>query len=218
MIGVELKGVTKSYKLKNGEVKPIITDLTATVPWKNIGLVGRNGAGKSTFLRLLAGIIEPDEGDIRRNASISFPLGFRGSFHRDLSGIENVRFVSRIYGQNTEYIVDYVREFSELGQFLNEPYKTYSSGMGARLAFGLSLAMDFDIYLIDEIMSVGDKNFQEKSSAAFHDRMKTACLYMVSHSMEVLEEYCEAGIMLENGVLTYYDDIADAVAAYNGLF
>lgn len=213
---IELLNVSKSYPLRKGR-RNILNGVTMALPWDNIAILGRNGAGKSTFLRMIAGIEEPDGGIIRRKKSISWPLGFRGSFHRELSGLENVRFVARIYGQDTEEMVEKVQDFAELGQFYYEPVKSYSSGMGARLAFGVSMAVDFEVYLIDEIMAVGDARFRAKSKQAFLDRLPHSRLVMVSHSMNNLREYCQTGLVVHNGKMTYYDDIEDAIKRYNKL-
>ncbi|WP_235889080.1 MULTISPECIES: ABC transporter ATP-binding protein [Maritimibacter] len=213
---IELQNVSKSYTIKGGR-RNILNGVSMALPWDNIAILGRNGAGKSTFLRMIAGIEEPDGGDIRRNKTISWPLGFRGSFHRELSGVENVRFVARIYGQDTEEMVEKVRDFAELGQFYHEPVKTYSSGMGARLAFGVSMAVNFEVYLVDEIMAVGDARFKAKSKKAFQDRLPYSRLVMVSHSMNNLREYCQTGLVLDSGKMTYYEDIEDAIKRYEQL-
>ncbi|MZR12582.1 ATP-binding cassette domain-containing protein [Maritimibacter sp. DP07] len=213
---IEMLNVSKSYTLRGGR-QQILNGATIKLPWQNVGVLGRNGAGKSTILRLLAGIEEPDGGIIRRHKTLSWPLGFRGSFHRELSGMENVRFVARIYGQNTEEMVQKVQDFAELGKFFYEPFRTYSSGMGARLAFGVSMAVDFEVYLIDEIMAVGDARFRAKSKQAFHDRLPHSRLVMVSHSMSNLREYCQTGLVVHNGIMTYYEDLEEAIDRYNKL-
>ena len=213
---IELFNVSKTYKLKSGR-KTILNGVTASIPWKNIGVLGRNGAGKSTFLRLISGIEEPDSGIVKRSKSFSWPIGFRGSFHPMLSGIENVRFVARLYGQNTEEMIDKVEDFAELGQFFYEPVKTYSSGMGARLAFGLSMAIKFEVFLVDEVMAVGDAKFQAKSKAAFKAMLPTSKIIMVSHSMSSIREYCDAGLVIDNGRMTYFEDLDEAIARYEEL-
>ncbi|CUJ17394.1 ABC transporter ATP-binding protein [Cognatishimia activa] len=210
---IELFNVSKTYKLKSGR-KTILNGVTASIPWKNIGVLGRNGAGKSTFLRLISGIEEPDSGIVKRSKSFSWPIGFRGSFHPMLSGIENVRFVARLYGQNTEEMIDKVEDFAELGQFFYEPVKTYSSGMGARLAFGLSMAIKFEVFLVDEVMAVGDAKFQAKSKAAFKAMLPTSRIIMVSHSMSSIREYCDSGLVIDNGRMTYFEDLEEAIARY----
>jgi len=210
---IDLKNVSKTYKLRAGR-KVILNGATISLPWRNTAILGRNGAGKSTLLRLLAGIEQPDTGTTTRHKTISWPIGFRGSFHHELSGIENVRFVARIYGQNTEKMIDEVEAFAELGQFFYEPFKTYSSGMGARLAFGLSMAINFEVFLIDEVMAVGDERFQRKSKKAFQERLPSSRIIMVSHSMPALRDYCQSGLVVHEGHLTYYDDLEEAIARY----
>lgn len=213
---IELLNVSKTYRLKTGR-KTILNGVTANLPWRNTAILGRNGAGKSTFLRLISGIEEPDSGIVKRTKSFSWPIGFRGSFHPMLSGIENVRFVARLYGQNTEEMVEKVQDFAELGQFFYEPVRSYSSGMGARLAFGLSMAIKFEVFLVDEVMAVGDAKFQAKSKAAFKAMLPTSRIIMVSHSMPALREYCEAGLVIDNGRMTYFEDLEEAIKRYQEL-
>jgi capsular polysaccharide transport system ATP-binding protein len=212
---IKLTRVSKAYKIKEGQKKIILDDVTMAIPRRNIGILGRNGMGKSTFLRMLAGIEDPDQGKITRDVVMSWPIGFRGSFHRELTGRENVRFVARVYGQNTEYVIDYVRDFAELGSFFDEPVKSYSSGMGARLAFGLSMAVKFQVYLIDELMSVGDARFQTKCKNVFQEKMAASNLIMVSHSMPALRDFCDLGIVVDNGTLTVYENLEDAIDKYD---
>ncbi len=213
---IDLLDVSKTYKFRTGR-RVILNGATMTLPWRNIAILGRNGAGKSTLLRLMSGIEKPDSGVIRRHKKLSWPLGFRGSFHQELSGIENVRFVARIYGQNTEKMIESVEAFAELGPFFYEPLKTYSSGMAARLAFGMSMAIDFEVFLVDEVMSVGDARFQEKSKAAFKERMPRSRILMVSHSMPALREYCDTGLVVTDGRLEYYEDLERAIDRYRQL-
>ncbi len=206
--------VTKSYRLK-GVRKVILDNLSFTFPDdKNIAVMGKNGVGKSTMIRLLAGTEPPDKGRIYRTQKVSWPLGFAGGFNGSMTGLENIRFVSRIYGQDTDKIIEYVTEFAELGPSLRLPIKTYSSGMKARLAFGLSMAIDFQVYLIDEITAVGDEKFKKKSRAVFHDKLATSQIIMVSHSPNTIKEYCDCGLLLENGQVTYYPTIDELLGAY----
>lgn len=181
---------------------------------RNIGLLGINGAGKSTLLRLIAGSEAPTTGKIIRNVKMSWPLGFSGGFNGSLTGAENMRFVCRIYGHKIKQVEEFVREFSELGDYLDMPIRTYSSGMKARLAFGLSMAIDFDCYLVDEITGVGDRRFQEKCRDAFKERSKTSSLIMVSHNMPTLKEHCDMGLVLSDGKLSFYEDIDHAIEKY----
>jgi capsular polysaccharide transport system ATP-binding protein len=206
--------VTKSYKLK-GVKKVILDNLSLTLPEdKNLAIMGKNGAGKSTMMRLLAGTEPPDCGHIYRTQKVSWPLGFAGGFNGSMTGIENIRFVSRIYGQDTDRVIEYVTEFAELGPSLRLPIKTYSSGMKARLAFGLSMAIDFQVYLIDEITAVGDENFKKKSQAVFRDKLAESQIIMVSHSPNTIKEYCDCGLLLENGRITYYLTVEELLEAY----
>jgi capsular polysaccharide transport system ATP-binding protein len=212
---IRLEHVTKSYTHK-GEKKYIVRDVSFTIPRGNsIGLIGRNGAGKSTLLRVIAGTIRPDSGRVIRRARVSFPLGFQGSFNQHLSGEQNVRFVARIYQRDTRALIEHVREFAELGNAFYMPVKTYSSGMRARLAFGVSMGIEFDYYLVDEITAVGDKQFRAKCHTAFEQKLSSSDLIMVSHSPGTLKEYCTVGVVLERGELTYYSDIDDALAMHD---
>lgn len=212
---ITFRDVSKRYATNSGRYKIILQGLSLDLPRINIGILGHNGAGKSTFLRLLAGTIQPDSGIIVRNATVSWPLGFAGSFHGGLSGLENVRFVARIYGQDTERVIEYVKDFSELGDFLSMPVRTYSSGMVARLAFGVSMSMNFDYYLVDEIMAVGDQRFKEKSRQEFDTKLAKSNVIMVSHSNNILKDYCDVGAVLHNGRLTVCDHLDDAIALHS---
>ncbi|WP_321338259.1 ABC transporter ATP-binding protein [uncultured Cohaesibacter sp.] len=214
---IELHNLHKKYNIRGGKQKHILRGVTTKFPKRNIGLMGENGAGKSTLLRMIAGFELPDKGTIVKNVNVSFPLGFKGSFNGSLSGLQNTRFVARIYGKNTEEVIDYVKEFSELGEHFYAPVKTYSSGMGAKLAFGVSLAIDFDCYLIDELTAVGDKRFRNKSKEALKSKFDDdgANLIMVSHSEGTIKEYCDYGIIIRDGKLHEFDDIDEAVRFHN---
>ncbi|WP_409587007.1 ABC transporter ATP-binding protein [Vibrio rotiferianus] len=181
---------------------------------RNIGLLGINGAGKSTLLRIIAGAEAPTSGKIKRNVKMSWPLGFSGGFNGSMTGAENLRFVSRIYGADIKQVTEFVRDFSELGDYLDMPIRSYSSGMKARLAFGLSMAIDFDCYLVDEITSVGDSQFQAKCRDAFKARGEKSSLIMVSHSMSTLKEHCDMGLVLSSGELRFFEDINHAIDNY----
>ncbi|CZF80147.1 Polysialic acid transport ATP-binding protein KpsT [Grimontia celer] len=214
---IELVNVSKRYKTPNG-IKQVLKPCSFTFPQgRNIGLLGVNGAGKSTLLRMIAGSEAPTTGKIVRNVKMSWPLGFSGGFNGSLTGYENLRFVTRIYGEDIQRVEAFVREFSELGDYLNMPIKSYSSGMKARLAFGLSMAMDFECYLVDEITGVGDRRFQEKCRDAFKARSEHASIIMVSHSMPTLKEHCDMGAVLDRGELKFYEDINEAIDTYLNL-
>ena len=211
---LKLDRVTKSYHLK-GIRKVIFDELSFIFPeGKNVGIMGKNGAGKSTMMRLLAGTELPDKGHIYRNQKVSWPLGFAGGFNGSMTGIENIRFVSRIYGQDTDRVIDYVTEFAELGPSLRLPIKTYSNGMKARLAFGLSMAIDFQIYLIDEITAVGDASFKAKSRAVFRDKLADSQIIMVSHAPSTIKQYCDCGLLLVDGQATFFPTVEELLAAY----
>ncbi|MFQ8431917.1 ABC transporter ATP-binding protein [Amaricoccus sp. W119] len=209
---IEFRDVSKYYPTPGGR-KVVLDHLNLTLPsGAKIGVLGRNGAGKSTLLGMVAGTAHPNRGEIRRHASISWPLGFAGSFHADLTGAQNVRFVARIYGMDTDTLVDYVEDFAELGEFMDMPVRAYSSGMKARLAFGMSMGIAFDWYLVDEITAVGDSAFRRKSLAVFQDRLREAGLLMVSHSIGTIRSYCDSGLVLEGGTARYFEDVDEAIA------
>jgi capsular polysaccharide transport system ATP-binding protein len=211
---IEFRNVTKYYPTPHGR-KVVLDNLTLTMPaGTKLGVLGRNGAGKSTLLSMIGGTTRPNRGEIRRHASISWPLGFGGTFHPDLTGAQNARFVARIYGRDTDELVEYVENFSELGEFMDMPLRAYSSGMRARLAFGMSMGIAFDWYLVDEITAVGDAAFKRKSLSFFKNRLRNAGLLMVSHSVTTIRSYCTSGLVLEKGRATYYDNIQAAIAAH----
>lgn len=181
------------------------------------GLLGVNGAGKSTTMRLIAGIELPNAGKIRRQVRVSWPLGFAGGMHPLMSGRENVKFVARAYGEDPRRVVRFVEEFAEIGDYMDAAVKTYSSGMMARVAFGLSMAVEFECYLIDEVLAVGDARFQARCKEAFDARRKNSDLIVVSHSMETIKEYCDRAAVLVDGQILMYDNVDKATEAYNRL-
>jgi capsular polysaccharide transport system ATP-binding protein len=214
---IEFKNVSKFYDTKSGK-NILLDDVSFKFPdHKNIGVLGVNGAGKSTLLRLIAGSEYPNSGKIIRTGKYSWPLGFTGSFHDTLTGVENLRFACRIYDANMKYVTEYVKDFSELGKYIEEPIRTYSSGMRSRLAFALSMAIDFDVYLVDEIMGVGDKGFQKKCHDAFDAKRENASVIIVSHSMETIRDYSDVAILLTGEKLKIYDDVDHAIDEYNNL-
>lgn len=212
---IKFQNLTKVYFGRTG--RTVVADnISATFPdGRAIALLGRNGAGKSTLLEMIAGTRLPTSGQILTSGTLSWPVGFAGSFHPDLTGAQNVRFVARIYGADTDETVRFVKDFSELRHKFHQPFRGYSSGMRSRLAFGLSVALPFDTYLIDEVTSVGDASFKEKSMAYLKARMDTAGAIMVSHSTPMIRRICDAAAVLENGRLTYFDDIDEALAQHD---
>lgn len=213
-MSITLHAVSKSYAA-NGLRTHVLRDATfAFPPGRNVAVLGRNGAGKSTLMRLLSGAERPDKGQVVRTGPVSWPLGFSSGFHATMTGVENALFVARLYGQDTEAVLDYLAWFSELGPALHQPIKGYSSGMKARLAFGLSMAIAFDTYLIDEITAVGDESFKDKCRSVFAQRLDQARVIMVSHSLSTVRSYCDCGVILDQGQLTYYDDVDTLIEAY----
>ncbi len=197
----------------------VLEDINLCIPTGvSVGLVGANGAGKSTLLRLIGGMDTPDKGSIERSCSVSWPIGLAGGFQGSMTGRQNVKFVARVHGsdqQHIDQIIARVEAFAEIGSAFDRPVKTYSSGMRARLGFGLSLAFDFDVYLSDEATAVGDQVFRKKATKAFKDRVGQASLIIVSHGEGILKQLCQAGIWLNNGHAFWFDDINDALAAYH---
>ena len=211
---IRLERLSKRFR-RDGVVRHILTDVTFTLPSdRNLALLGRNGAGKSTLMRLIAGTLRPDAGRVATERRLSWPMGFSGGFHPALSGAQNARFVARIYGRDVRALLAEVEEFAELGDAFHLPVGTYSSGMRARLAFALSMAVAFDTYLVDEVIGVGDTRFRQKCAAAFRARLGHAQVIMISHNATTLLKFCEAGIVLEHGQLTYFPDIGAAIAAH----
>jgi capsular polysaccharide transport system ATP-binding protein len=209
-----LDNITKVYDTRQGQ-RTVLDGLNLSVAKsERLGILGRNGAGKSTLIRLISGIEQPTDGKIHRSISISWPLAFSGGFQGSLSGIDNIRFICRVYGVPIEPAIKYVEEFSELGVYLREPVKKYSSGMRARLAFGISMAVDFDCFLIDEIVAVGDSYFQEKSHKELFERRKDRAMIIVSHNVAYVREHCQHAAVLVNGKLHSFDQVEDAYKFY----
>lgn len=214
---IEVKNLYKRYHGPFGG-DWVLKDVNFSIPrGVSVGLVGRNGAGKSTLLRLLGGMDTPDKGQIVQNCKVSWPIGLGGSFQGSMTGRQNVKFVARIHGgeQRIEQIISFVQDFAEIGKAFDQPVKTYSSGMRSRLAFGLSLAFDFDVYLSDEATSVGDASFKAKATQAFRDRIGSASLIMVSHSTGILKDLCQSGLWLHEGKAIWYDKLDDAINDYH---
>jgi capsular polysaccharide transport system ATP-binding protein len=216
---LELRSLTKSYPSRQGR-RYVFRDLSFTFPaGSNIGLIGRNGAGKSTLLRLLGGIDSPDSGEVVSDARISFPVGLAGGFQSSLTARENVAFVCRIHGYFGDELrqrVKSVQDFAEIGDYFDLPVKSYSSGMRSRVAFGLSMAFDFDVYLIDEVMAVGDAQFKAKSKQVLLEKLAHAHVILTSHDMGAIRQFCNTVVHVDAGQVRVYEDIEEGIRAYQG--
>jgi capsular polysaccharide transport system ATP-binding protein len=213
---IKLENVTKYFYTKNRK-KYILQNVTLELPDENIGILGRNGAGKSTLMRMLGGIEFPNSGKIISDKTFSWPLGLGGGFVGNMSGRANIKFVCNLFSkskQQTNQIIEFVYDFSELGNYFDMPIKTYSSGMKGRLGFGLSLAFDFDYMIIDETLSVGDARFRKKAKEALKKKIENCNVILVSHDMKTLQEMCQVGLLVNNGQLTYYEDIQEGIDEY----
>ena len=214
---ISLRNVYKRYHSHHGS-EWVLRDINLDIPSDvSVGLVGRNGAGKSTLLRLIGGMDTPTKGEVRRDCRVSWPIGLAGGFQGSMSGRQNVKFVGRIHqgDQGIDEIIRRVETFAEIGKAFDEPVKTYSSGMRARVAFGMSLAFEFDVYLSDEATAVGDQIFRQKAIKAFKERVGRSSLIIVSHAEPIIKELCQAGIWLNEGATHWYDDVNDALSDYH---
>lgn len=211
------ESLCKSYPVGHGS-KRVLDDVNLTFKrGDRVGLLGRNGAGKTTLIKMIGGVEIPTSGRVVRKMSCSWPLGFNGGFQGSLTGYDNARFIARIYGRDYKDLRDFVEDFTELGGQLRMPVKTYSAGMRARLAFGLSLAIDFDCYLIDEVIMVGDRNFQLKCHSEIFEKRQDRALLLATHGPDYIREYCNLAVILRNGRAEVYEDIERALAIYETL-
>ncbi|MBE6430236.1 MAG: ABC transporter ATP-binding protein [Campylobacter sp.] len=215
---IKLDNLTKFYPLSNGDKYFVFREFTFTFPDDcSIGLIGRNGAGKSTLMRLLSGADIPNAGKVITDKKISWPVGLAGGFQQSLSARDNVKFVARVYGYKGEALeekVRYIEEFAEIGKYFDEPMNTYSSGMRSRIGFGLSMAFDFDYYLIDEAGAVGDAKFKKKSDAIYKEKLSNSKVIMVSHNMAEIKQWCDKVILVNSGMTTVYDDVDEGIEMY----
>ena len=214
---IELSHVCKSYGLPRGR-KVVLDNVSYSFrEGVNMGILGLNGAGKSTLMRIICGAESPDKGVVKRTSRVSWPIGFSGGFHGSLTGRENMRFTCRIYGANIRQVTDFVEDFSELGPYMDMPIRTYSSGMKAKLAFGLSMAIGFDFYLIDEGYAVGDASFRAKSERVFQERKAHSTLLVVAHSTSVIRSNCDNAAILKDGKLVFFETLDEALSVYEGM-
>ena len=216
---IVVRDVHKRYRTDHGIGPWVLQGVNLTIPRSvNLGLVGGNGAGKSTLLRIIGGVDQPNKGDVKRACRVSWPMGYGGGLQGSLSGRQNAKFVCRIHGYiaraDLEDRLKYIQDFAQLGASFDEPVKTYSSGMRSRLQFALSLAIDFDVYISDEVTAAGDAAFKKKAANAFKNLAKKAGLIMVSHSEGTLKQFCQSGIWLHQGKAHWFEKIDDALTAY----
>ncbi|SKC13666.1 capsular polysaccharide transport system ATP-binding protein [Rhizorhabdus histidinilytica] len=214
---IRFENVSKTYHIRKFQ-KQVFSNLNFEIRrGESIGICGANGAGKSTLMRLIAGVEQPTTGRIERSMTTSWPIGYSSAFQASMTGSDNVRFIARIYRQPEQEILDYVEDFAQLGPYFHQPVRTYSSGMAGRLAFGISLAINFDCYLVDEVTGAGDERFRRRSHEELMKRRAEGTLVMVSHDPHMLQQYCERGAVLYGGNLTFYDTVAEASEVHHGL-
>jgi capsular polysaccharide transport system ATP-binding protein len=207
--------VSKTYHGRNLH-KRVLDAISFTIqPGESLGLCGANGAGKSTLMRLIAGVEHPSSGRVTRRMSVSWPIGYTSCFQSSLTGADNARFIARIYSRPIGPLLDFVEDFAQLGTYFHQPLRTYSGGMAARLAFGISLAIDFDVYLVDEVTGAGDARFRQRCHEAMLHRRRTGTLIMVSHEPATLRAFCSRGAVLCDGRLTLFDDLDAAIEAHH---
>jgi len=212
---IKLIDIAKFYETRHGRVRIFDHVNLAIGPGEKVGILGRNGAGKSTLIRLISGAEQPTSGRIERAMSVSWPLAFGGAFQNALTGLDNLRCICRIYGTSPDDKIDFVQEFSELGSYLREPVRTYSAGMRARLAFALSMVVEFDCFLIDEIVAVGDARFSEKCRVELFEKRGDRAMIIVSHDPTYIRAHCNRASALVDGNLHHFDDLDAAFSFYD---
>jgi capsular polysaccharide transport system ATP-binding protein len=211
---IQMTNLVKQYPTRHGP-RTVLDNINLTInAGEKIGILGRNGSGKSTLIRMISGAEQPTAGTIHRGMSVSWPLAFGGAFQGTLTGLDNLRFVCRVYGASTEDKIPFVQEFSELGQYLYEPVKTYSAGMSARLAFAISMVIEFDCFLIDEVIAVGDSRFHQKCEVELFEKRKDRAMIIVSHQSEQIVAHCDRAAVLHEGKLHCFDDVTHAYEFY----
>lgn len=211
---ISFQNVSKSFNTGFGK-NLVLNDINLQVKsGQRLGILGVNGSGKSTMVRLLSGACKPSNGIVTRTMSVSWPLGLTGGFQTKLTGLDNVRFICRVYGLHPDNGIAFIEDFTELGKFLKEPVHTYSSGMRSKLAFAISFLVDFDCYLIDEALAVGDARFQEKCHHQLFERRKDAALVLVSHSNQLIRQYCDSAVLLKDKTIHHFNSLDEAIENY----
>lgn len=214
---ISFHNVSKSYKMRRFE-KQVFSDVSFRIEsGQSVGICGANGAGKSTLVRMIAGVEAPTSGHIVNTMLTSWPIGYASCFQASLTGADNARFIARIYGKPEDELIDFVQDFADLGPYLYQPVETYSAGMTARLAFAVSLSVDFECYLVDEVTAAGDERFRIRCEEALHARRESGTLIMISHSPETLRAYCSRGAVVYGGAVTFFDTIEEALDVHIGL-
>lgn len=211
---IQLTNLVKHYPIRGGHSIVLDHINLQIAPGEKVGILGRNGAGKSTLIRMISGAERPTRGSITRDMSVSWPLAFGGAFQGSLTGLDNLRFICRVYGVSNEDKIGYVQDFSELGKYLHEPVKTYSSGMRARLAFAISMVIEFDCYLIDEVIAVGDARFHAKCQHELFEKRRDRAIIMVSHEAHNIREHCTRACVINQGLLYEFADVGSAYEFY----
>lgn len=215
---ITLNNITKVYRTRRGNHR-VLDNVSMTIePGEKVGMLGPNGAGKSTLMRIVSGAEQPTFGTVERTMSVSWPLGFVGGFQSSLTGYDNLKFICRIYSHDHQELLPYIQDFSELGHYLFEPVKSYSAGMRARLAFAISMAIDFDCLIIDEVIAVGDQRFQEKSRNELLNKRRNKAMVIITHEMHFIRENCSVVYVVENGQLRKFQDIHEGIEFHENSF
>jgi capsular polysaccharide transport system ATP-binding protein len=207
---IRLSGVNKSYPTRGGAAHVLRNVNLSVEKGERLAIIGGNGAGKSTLIRVISGIERPSSGTVECTMRISWPLAFTGAFQGTLTGVDNIRFICRIYDKQFDHAIDFVQDFAQLGRYLYEPIKSYSSGMRARLAFAISMLIEFDCYLLDEVFAVGDSRFQQRCNDELFGKRSDRSFIIVSHDARFLFDHCERGAVLRKGELLHFDRLQDA--------
>lgn len=212
---IKLVSVTKSYPTKQGRHFILNKANFEMKKGEKIGILGKNGAGKTTLVRILAGVIPPDEGRVIRDMKVSWPVGYHGGFNRALTGLDNIKFISKIYNEDFKKVLDFVDNFAEINEFINEPMNTYSTGMRAKLNFGLMMGIEFDCYLIDELLNVGDISFRQKCNRELFIKRKNKSIVIVSHNDKLIQQYCDKAMVFHNQQIFDFNNTKEAIKFYH---